>query len=90
MRQLLITYDLNRKGQAYPALYEAIKSLGVWWHYLDSTWIVRTSSTIDAVTNKIRSVIDANDHFIVIDITGDSMNGWLPKDAWDWLQARVA
>ncbi|WP_209021761.1 hypothetical protein [Nocardioides sp. 503] len=38
MACLLITYDLNTPGQGYTALHDEIKSLGAWWHHLDSTW----------------------------------------------------
>lgn len=38
-----INYDLKRPSQNYEALYEAIKSCGVWWHHLGSTWLVDTS-----------------------------------------------
>lgn len=37
MSALLISYDLNKPGQKYERLYEKIKALGTWWHYLDST-----------------------------------------------------
>ena len=42
MATYMIGYDLNRPGQDYPALIDAIKRLGTWWHHLDSTWIVVT------------------------------------------------
>ncbi len=37
-----VTYDLNEPGQDYANLYESIKSVGAWWHYLDSFWLVGT------------------------------------------------
>jgi len=39
---LLIGWNLNRTKN-YPDLYEAIKSLGSWWHHLHSTWLVNTT-----------------------------------------------
>ena len=50
MSALLITYDLNAPGQKYDDLYQEIKDLGsTWWHYLDSTWVVKTTLTPDQV-----------------------------------------
>lgn len=40
---LLIGYDLNAPGQDYGDLIEAVKASGARWHYLDSTWLVKTS-----------------------------------------------
>lgn len=90
MKTLLITYDLNKLGQKYDELYEVIKNIGVWWHYLDSTWLVRTNLNVNQVSDKMLGVLDDNDHFLVIDITGDSMQGWLPQKAWDWIHGRAA
>lgn len=33
----LVTYDLNKPQQEYEELYEELKHIGAWWHYLDST-----------------------------------------------------
>lgn len=89
MSALLITYDLNSPGQNYKDLHEAIKDLGPWWHYLDSTWIVSTSLTPNQVVDSIRTKFDSSDELLVIDITGDSYQGLLQKEAWDWIKKVV-
>lgn len=89
MAALLITYDLNKPGQDYEGLFEEIKSFGTWWHYLDSTWIVDTNLTVSSAADRIRTKVDSSDHFLVLDITGDASQGWLPKDAWDWINKHV-
>lgn len=89
MSVLLITYDLNQPGQKYDALYEKIKSLGPWWHYLDSTWLVSTTSTPDQACERIRSTLDNGDHVLILNITGDTSQGWLPQAAWDWINKHV-
>lgn len=38
----LISYDLKQPGRNYDDLYEAIKTLGDWWHCLESVWIVKS------------------------------------------------
>lgn len=89
MRAILITYDLNKPGQNYGDLYSTIKSVGAWWHYLDSTWIVQTRMTPQQVWEKLQPNADRNDSFLVIDITSDAYGGWLPQEAWDWLKKAV-
>lgn len=72
MRTLLIGYDLNKAGQNYDDLISSIKSLGSWWHYLDSTWLVRTEERYDAVRDKLKKHLDTNDELLVIDVTSDA------------------
>ena len=87
----LISYDLNRPGQGYARLYDGIKELGAWWHYLDSTWLVDTNLTSRQIFERLRSRIDANDRLLIIGVTRD-YSGWLPGDAWNWINgcARAA
>lgn len=89
MSAVLITYDLNKPGQNYSALHDKIKSLGPWWHYLESTWIVSTTKTPSQVWDHISSAVDKSDRALVIDITLDRYSGWLPKAAWEWLAKYV-
>lgn len=84
----LITYDLKSPGKDYNALYDTIKSSTSWWHYLDSTWIIQTNQSIDYWSDKIRNVIDQNDLFIIINITKQPRQGWLKKEAWEWIREK--
>jgi hypothetical protein len=83
-----INYDLKRPGQNYEKLYEAIKSCGAWWHYLGSTWLVDTSLDAKAIWERLAAHVDKNDLVLVIGVTRH-YNGWLPKDAWEWLNSRI-
>lgn len=83
---LLVSYDLKVPGRDYAKLYETLKTASTWWHYLESTWILSTSDNINTWSDKIRAVLDANDNFIVVNITGQPHHGWLPQDAWKWIK----
>ena len=89
MAAKLITYELNSSGQDYNKLHDDVKSMGDWWHYLDSTWLVDTYLTVTQIVDRIRANTDKNDYLLVMDVTGDSNNGWLPKAAWDWINQHV-
>jgi hypothetical protein len=89
MSALLISYDLNKPGQNYNELYEKIKELGTWWHYLDSTWIVVSSLTQSQAFDRLKPTLDDSDSVLIVNITGDSYSGWLPQEAWDWLGKHV-
>jgi hypothetical protein len=84
---LLITYDLKRPGQTYPALYAEIKKAGTWWHHLESTWIIETPGTPRQWYDVLSRHVDANDSLLVVEITSNYW-GQVPKEAWDWLASR--
>ena len=58
-------------------------------HYLGSTWLVDTSLTAQGIWDRLSPHVDTNDFVLVIGITRDSQ-GWLPKDAWEWIKSREA
>ncbi|OBG63321.1 hypothetical protein [Mycobacterium sp. E735] len=89
MSALLIGYDLNKPGQDYDKLFEKIKGLGAWWHYLDSTWIVDTTLTPREAFDDIKPTLDDSDRLLIVNITSDTYTGFLPQNAWDWLNAHV-
>lgn len=82
----IISYDLKLPGRDYTAVYETIKGLGPWCHYLDSTWVVQSNLSIKQVVDRIKENMDNNDYLFVVDITHKDRNGWLPSDAWKWLR----
>lgn len=84
---LLITYDLKKPGKDYTSLYNVIKTAPKWWHYLESTWIIQTSESVDTWNSRLTKVLDQNDHLLIVDITKRPRQGWLPKEAWDWIRA---
>jgi hypothetical protein len=86
VQTLLVGYDLNRPGQDYENLIEGLKRTGVWWHHLDSTWIVRTEETPAELRDRLKPHIDTNDEVLVIDVTGRAA-AWMGfcKKAGDWL-----
>jgi len=84
----LVSYDLKVPGRNYEGVISVLKSSLAWWHYLESTWIIRTNLTIDEWNNKLLSQMDKNDSLLIIDVTGKPRNGWLNKKAWEWLRAQ--
>ncbi len=87
-----VTYDLKKPGQDYMALIEELKKLGAWWHYLASTWLIETTLTPNQVWDRIGKYLDKNDFILIIEMkkgTATGSQGLLPKDAWDWINARL-
>ncbi len=83
----LITYNIQKEKDYLP-FYNAIKNTGVWWHYIDSSWIIRTTDSAQTIYNKISPYIDqGKDYLLIIKINADVGNkqGLLPTKAWEWL-----
>jgi len=89
MNKYLITYDLkNTSLVLYAPLHEEIKKIsGLWWHYLESTWIVKTNLTASEISAKLIPHIKQGDRLIVVKIDYSDSQGWLPKEAWDWINS---
>jgi len=73
MAAILIAYDIHpTEGEGYDNLSEKIRSLGDWWHHLESTWIVRCAHTPSEVRDQLKSYIGTDDQLLVIEISGDT------------------
>jgi hypothetical protein len=83
-----ISYDLKKPGRNYDALYTALKSFGTWWHFLESTWLVVSYESAVHVWNRLAATIDPSDFVLVIEVRRN-YQGWLPKEAWDWINVNV-
>lgn len=86
MNTIIISYDLNNHSKRYDELYATIKEADGWWHYLDSFWIIKTGLSVNDWTEKLKQKIDKRDSLLVVEVSVKESNGWLPKDAWDWLR----
>lgn len=80
----VISYDLTKPNRDYTSLYESIKGCGAWWHYLESTWLVSTQMSAAQIYERLAGSIDSDDRLLIMR-AGGNRRGWLPKDAWDWI-----
>lgn len=87
-KAFLISYDLKQPGRDYTSMYEAIKKGRNWWHFLESVWIVATAESAAEIWTALHVHMDRNDYLLIIEVR-DNVQGWLPKDAWDWIHQNV-
>lgn len=86
MASYLIGYDLNRTGQDYASLIEAIKGLGSWWHCLDSTWIIKHNGPSTVIRDALSPNIDSNDELLVVKLTGEGAWTGFNTQCSTWLK----
>jgi hypothetical protein len=80
----IVTYDLKVPAKDYTGFYNAIKASPKWWHYLESSWLIYTHELPDGVWGRLSPHVDQSDRILIIEVR-DCCQGWLPKDAWDWI-----
>ena len=89
MAVYLVGYDLNRPGQDYSDLIDALKAYGTWWHHLDSTWIIVTDDSPTEVRDNLSQYLDENDELLVAAIgTPAAWSGFNGKGS-DWLMSNL-
>lgn len=58
-----------------------------WWHYLKSSYLIITESnaTATSITNFVMKKMPQK-YFVVFEVNLQNHNGWLPKEAWEWIE----
>lgn len=86
MRTYLIGYDLNKPGQNYDKLIEAIKGYGTWWHHLDSTWIIKTNNSAVEIRDLLGKHMDTSDELLVVRLSGEGAWQGFNAEGSKWLK----
>lgn len=89
---LLISYDLDHHARpsAYAAVEKAIKDNALSWAKpLYSQWFVETHDTVNTWHQRIAGVASTKDDCWLILEVQSTRQGWLPKEVWEWLDARA-
>jgi hypothetical protein len=90
MSVYVISYDLNRPGQNYDDLFDAIKASGTdWWHCLTSTWLLVSNQSALQVANALWAHMDRNDKLLVNPITHGSAYAGFDGDCLAWIQRNL-
>lgn len=87
-RVVLVSYDLKTPGKNYAPLYESLKKQGVWWHYLESTWLVAGSKSPKDIYAAVVSDITTSDRLLIIEVKRPYW-GYMPQEVWDWLEKHL-
>lgn len=93
----VVSYDLPRGPfgpsiQPFTQELERIPPAYTWWHFLERTWLIATPERIQDIDMRLRQHIQVNDRLLIFALPQGFPNinyaGWLPREAWDWIQQR--
>jgi len=92
MGTILIAYDIHPSaGEACERIADAIRSLGEWWHHLESTWLVKTDRRPEQIRDLLREHIGSDDQLLIVDISRDAAACFGVNDAGSrWLEANLS
>lgn len=90
----LVTWDLNREKPNYSfARDRFLAQLQRHTHIkdpgLDSGAFVSSTLGAVALSSDLQTVLDTNDRIVVATISRGNYWGWLDKETWDWIGARL-
>jgi hypothetical protein len=83
MSTLLITYDLNKKGQDYNGFYKVIKQYS-WAKLSESSYAIQTGESPISIYNQLALHLDKNDHVYIITLA-KPYYGYGPDEVNTWL-----
>ena len=87
----LITYNMDAHFNFF-AFHNHILTLlkkgiiNAWWHYTHATYIVASDQHINEIYNNILFHGIYRQNLLIIEVQPDNKQGWLPKEAWEWLE----
>jgi hypothetical protein len=82
----ILVFDPTRI-QMSKEIHEVIKKsqfIYTWWHYLNSAYIIKSQYTLETLHDELTKKL-TNKQFLIIEIDPYNRNGWLKKEAWDWI-----
>lgn len=94
MSVFLVTWNLNKERSNYDkARREFIEHLERYPNIKDSglesvRWIESGASAAQ-VDEDLRTKLDDNDRIFITKLNSGGHQGWLAKDVWDWINARL-
>lgn len=85
----LVSYDLKSSNSFdYAPFFAELQSSKDWFHYLTNTWIILRYETLAELGPLITSKIHNQDRLLITPAKGPA-EGFLPPDAWTWLNTRL-
>ena len=74
--------EIHKEITSIPMLYS-------WFHYLQSSYILISGAESNELTQQIIKIIP-NKRFLLFQIDLSTRNGWMPIEAWEWIEKKTS
>jgi hypothetical protein len=82
----VVSYLIDPKRDITELLTEMKQPPAGWCHYLDDTWLLATKESATEIYNRLAKHLVKTDWILIIEMKPNaSYFGFLPKDAWEWI-----
>jgi hypothetical protein len=61
------------------------RSIIDWWHYIHTTYLIVSPLDVSSLYKLIYPGVPQR-YLLIVEIDPNNAQGWLPRDAWAWLQ----
>ena len=89
MKNYMVVYDLERRGESYEPLLNALRGLGG-LHVLYSKWVLKSDSSAKELRDYLRTFVDAGDKLLVVGLDGEAAWTSLFVSNQDFINALAA
>lgn len=94
MSVYFVTWNINRDKTNYASARAAfLKVVDTYQNRqdggLETVRFLSTQESADTVSGKLRKALDDDDRLFVSRMTSGQHQGWLDKETWSWINARL-
>lgn len=79
-------FNYHGRSAKTTELEETFDSAFDWYRYAANCWIAYTTKTPQQWYELLKPLLHANDTFLICEIDPKNRYGYLPEEAWNWLQ----
>lgn len=86
----LVSYDV-KNSRRDALIRETLLTISeAWWHQLSGVWLLNTQHNSYEIHNFLLKYFTEEDRLFIIRISNDAdYNGYLPKNAWVWIEENM-
>jgi len=81
---IIIIYKVDGDDKS---VKDNIKLLGAWFNYLQGSFLLMTTISVEEVYKRI-STNKSSDRFLIMEVDLKNYYGILPTEAWDWIKEK--
>lgn len=86
MNLLLVTFSLRNQLRNYDQFFVSLRGNSIqWWHFIEQTCVVLTKYNKEELAERLYPYMEATDSLLIVKVTPNEYQGWLPNEAWSWL-----